>query len=545
MTYPGQEVLLSVSDIAELVKVGRSAVSNWPKRYRDFPEPRTVTPSGALYDASEVERWLIEKGRITGPISSETRLWNVANTLRGVWPLSDVGDFFIACLVYLEACARSQDSGNGDVEVAQDDRWDVLRAGQHGDLLVRLQAAAKHIEFANPSLAGLIEPALHQEPRPDSSLVVRVLDAMVASRSEGSALADLLEEAIDRLHSEDRFFEEHDTPDDLAQILLRLASPIDGTVFDPAVGSGSLLLQASLLGELEGGSPHPVGREVDESALRRARARFFVYGVDADLQVDDSLRDAPTNQVQSDLVILDPPLGQHEWGNADLYVDPYWQYGVPTPASADFAWIQVALNSLKPSGRALVVSPSSDLGRGGREQEIRQALIDAQVIEAVVLLPVRMRRDTSVQLAVWVLRAAPEILDADSPGILLMDASELGTPGRSVHSFDESDIDRITEMVRQYRDYPYLEFIYDPLIAERESTGEINSGDTELFAISRFPAILVDANLNARFYQEAQPPDLDRLRLEVHELRVAIRNSAASLQNKLNDLWPALGDSNG
>ena len=540
MTYQGPEILLSVSQIAELANVGRSAVSNWPKRYRDFPEPRTVTPSGALYDAADVERWLIEKGRLSGPIPPQARLWSLTDVLRSAWQLTDVGDFIIGCLVYLEACARSDDSLLDRAIVEPADRWEHLRSAEHGDLMSTLRNVAQRIELANPQLEGLIQPAFYKEPPPDSSLVVQILDSITASRLVDGPLSDLFEEVIKRLHSDDRFFDELDTPDDLGLLIQRLASPIDGTVFDPAVGSGALLLQATLLAQIEGGLPHPVGWDINEVTLRRARARFFLYDVGVDLTVVDALGEAPTSDVRAHVVILDPPLHQGEWGDADLYLDSYWRYGRPSPRSADLAWIQVALNSLDESGRAVVVLPASDLSEEGRDQEVRQNIIDAQVVQAIVMLPARMRRDTSAQLAVWVLRAPPEEVDADYP-ILLIDASILGKPGRSTHSLDESDIDRIAEMVRVFSEEIYLELIYDSLVAKRDATGEVNRDDTELFATSRYPHQLVGANLNPRRYKEAKLPDLEHLRKEAVNLRFELGQTAMRLDERIVELFDSLG----
>lgn len=540
MTYQGPEILLSVSQIAELANVGRSAVSNWPKRYRDFPEPRTVTPSGTLYDAAEVERWLIEKGRLSGPIPPQARLWSLTNVLRSAWQLTDVGDFIIGCLVYLEACARSESSPSGQVNVEQPDRWEQLRLAENKDLVSTLRKVAARIEEANPQLADLIQPAFQTEPRPDSSLVAQMLDSITASRNDDMPLSELFEEVIDRLHSDDRFFDELDTPDDLGYLIQRLAGPISGTVFDPAVGSGALLLQATLLAQTEGRFPHAIGWDINEVTLRRARARFFLYDVDADLSAVDALSEAPNSDVRGSVVVLDPPLRQVEWGDADLYLDPYWRYGRPSPTSADLAWIQVALNSLEEGGRAVVVLAASDLTQEGRDQQVRQNIIDAQVVEAIVLLPPRMRRDTSAQLAVWVLRAPPVEVDPDYP-ILLIDASSLGRPSRTTHSLDESDIDRIAEMVQVFSEEPYLEIIYDPLLAERDATGEVNRDDTELFATSRYPHQLVEANLNPRRYQEAKVPDLEHLREEAVNLRFELGQTAMRLDGQIADLFHSLG----
>ena len=103
--------------------------------------------------------------------------------------------------------------------------------------------------------------------------------------------------------------------------------------------------------------------------------------------------------------MLDPPYSMHDWGDAPTYISERWRSAHPPPSSADMAWLQLALEPLEEQGRAYVLLPPSSLSRSGRDELIRRALLEAGVIEAIVLLPARLRRDTSIQLALWCLRA--------------------------------------------------------------------------------------------------------------------------------------------
>ena len=150
------------------------------------------------------------------------------------------------------------------------------------------------------------------------------------------------------------------------------------------------------------------------------------------------------NSLKADLVLVDPPLGQKNWADADVYMDDRWIYGAPSPRSADLAWVQLATQCLAKNGRGLVLTSAVAVSRGGADERIRQAMLRAGVVEAVIGLPGRLRANTSIPLALWVLR--PPLPTATS--VLLVDASKLGTTGRSQHSFDPSDIDRLVEVVQ-------------------------------------------------------------------------------------------------
>ena len=125
----------------------------------------------------------------------------------------------------------------------------------------------------------------------------------------------------------------------------------------------------------------------------------------ADIRLGNALTMDLAQVPKADSVVLDPPYEKNAWGDAEVYLDPRWRFGPPPPSNADFAWLQIAALQLNASGRAGVVLPAATLVRGGREARIRRAMIDAGVVEGVVLLPPRLRADTSIQLAVWLLRS--------------------------------------------------------------------------------------------------------------------------------------------
>jgi type I restriction-modification system DNA methylase subunit len=498
MNVPRMPVFVTVNDIADIAGVGRSAVANWRKRHPDFPLPN----SSERFDLEEVERWLIERGKIAGRAPRGFILWRLADALRSVAKPADVLRFVLAALVYLEACdrARSERGDGHQLNVDPMLAWPAVRESADDDLATRLVGAATAIENANPVLAGLMTPGLELGKRTDAWLVRTFLDTIEEAAKDDMRLA-LFEEAVTRVQEADRFRGEFSTPSDLTHLMVRLGAATAGTVFDPASGEGGLLLMAVLGDDRDEAKPMKlVGFERNAEVLNVSRARFFLYNVPAALTNIDAFRVPPEHMPSADLVLLDPPLGASDWGDADVYLDARWNYGVPPPKSGDLAWLQLAVQCLAPGGRAVVLTSTGAASRAGREAAIRSGLIDAGCVVAVVRLPPRLRPNTSIPLALWVLRAP----DSTPKTVLLIDAGSLGEQGRSLHTLDEADIERVARVVGSYEADP--------------SRAPIDSKIAWRVAISE----LVDASLDPTRYRPVATVDVDALHSRRQELTASL-----------------------
>ncbi len=451
-------LLVSLGDIAKLADVSASAVSNWRKRYEDFPSPRLDSGSGSLFDLGEVEAWLISRGRIKAPVQYVDIFDNLMGALRSwVTPL-DISRFATSALVYFEACRRAFEQPR-PVKMDLQWRWESFSQASDEELLRRLAEAATSIEGANPDLVSLLTTGLDcldVVPAKAAADFLRVLHASVGADQDGGV--NLYEKVTAWRDSFDRFLTQSSTPGDLAEIMARLAAGLGPRVFDPAAGDGGVLLSTAVRPlvdpydvDEEGRADEEQRREfvafdLTEEALRQCRSRFFLYNEELTWRLTNSLSDASVADVEADVVVLDPPYKLKNWADAALYRDPRWTYGAPPFSSADFAWLQVALSALRPGGVALVILPTSSLLSEGREGEIRRHLLAGGVVEAAVQLPPRLRRDTTIPLVLWVLRRRDPQRPAPDD-VLFIDASMLGKPSREQHLLDEADVDTIVDLV--------------------------------------------------------------------------------------------------
>lgn len=486
--------LVSVAEIAQIAGVTPAAVGNWRKRHPEFPLPAVQAPSGALFDLEQIEAWLLEKGKITTRVAASQRLWSVLDSVRDRWHPRELMSYLVALLVFLEARERSGHAGAG--ELVESGTPDSLLPEEWGGFVKRLRSAFADLEASDPALDGLLLPGLDQLPPSsqgdagDDVIRLALLIGLVAAVDEVESRVSIFEEVVSRLARSDRFGAEFATPDDLSYLVTQIAGAA-AHLFDPALGEGGLLLMAAVSNE-DAESSHLVGVERNPDVARIARSRFYLYEVEAEVVVGDALAMGPSAFPKADLVLLDPPYGMREWGDADTYRDPAWRFGIPPARSSDLAWLQLAALTLAPEGRAYVVLPTGSLSRHGPERAIRERMLEAGAVEGVIQLPARLRPDTGISLALWILCAPGANAERD---ILLVDASDLGDPGRSQTTLPESTVDRLAGIVHGWR-----------------TSGTIDDDNLEVArAVPVADVFANGADLNPKRYQPAITVDEDRL----------------------------------
>ena len=209
----------------------------------------------------------------------------------------------------------------------------------------------------------------------------------------------------------------------LAAAVARFAGDVTGTVFDPACGAGSLLLPFGA-----GTATRLVGQELNVSAARLARARGNLAGADIEVKVGDSLKADAWPDLRADLVVCDPPMGLTDWGRDELLIDKRWEFGIPTKAEGELAWLQHCYAHVAPGGKAIIVMPpSAAYRRAGRR--IRAELLRNGILAKVVALPPGMVASHPQPIHLWMLqRAAGTQQPVRSVGMVDLSGAAPGQP---------------------------------------------------------------------------------------------------------------------
>ncbi|MEV4460393.1 N-6 DNA methylase [Microbispora sp. NPDC049633] len=357
------EATVNAGDIARLADVGRAAVSNWRRRYEDFPQPVGGTASSPLFSLPQVEAWLRRNGK-SFEVSQGERVWQrlraSADDLRLGEVLGEVGAFLLYTL-------------------RDPDGWKRLSAAS--DLAVRLPHAVARATADLPRRGGDATPV---EPG-----VLRLVAGMAERHGAAGAFEFLCE----------RYAEAHSrrlalTRPDVAALMTRLASAGARTVLDPACGMGTLLLDAAAGAGGAADEVRLLGQDVNETVALLAALRLLLRDRDARVVPGDALRhdafppDRPTDtpgDALVDAVVCDPPFNERAWGHEDLVGDPRWQYGMPPRGEPELAWVQHCLAHVRPGGLVAILMPAAAASRRpGRR--IRANLLRAGALRAVLTL---------------------------------------------------------------------------------------------------------------------------------------------------------------
>jgi hypothetical protein len=399
-----------------LAGVGRTAVSNWRRRFPDFPAAVGATTNGDLFDLREVERWLIKHGKIRSRVSAQQWLWRALDAARGADTpdrLIEISAAFLACLHLTQTTPMT--SG----EQASDGRLpsgpSSLLAGWPDHFGRDLLGMARRLEAAQPGLRHILTPL------GDISLRHRHLIESLVGLVDLVGVAAVFEALVERRHRWlGRRAGGYWTSPALVQLVVQLAAVNKGRILDPAAGEAGFLL-ASANASDDPTQLNLSGQEINESTWRFAMQRLIVHELRADLRLGNSLLEDQFPDISADWVLCDPPYGLRDWGATSIAADSRWAFGLPT-GRADFAWIQHAIAHLHVSGRAVVILPIGTLYRGAVDARIRAQLIRSGAVESVVVLPAHWADGAPQPLALWILRR-PSPSDTDR-SVLLIDASD-------------------------------------------------------------------------------------------------------------------------
>ncbi|MFE9138697.1 class I SAM-dependent DNA methyltransferase [Streptomyces sp. NPDC007355] len=350
-------VAVTLAEIARIAGVGRAAVSNWRRRYANFPSPVGGTDVSPHFSLTEVEDWLERENKMKGKVNPLDRLWPAYESL-------------------------------GDRETT-------------GLLIARAGLRLSGLQANCTELGRLDDPRQTQ-------LMKRTLE--LASHGDHQAVFQFLLERWLRTHVR----QVATTPPQLADLMANIGAVLHSndvrSVLDPACGSGTLLLASGRQWTVGQPSIGFLGQDVDPVMAELTRARLTISGFskadlsNVSLAAGDTLRADAHPGVLADVVLCNPPSNERDWGHAELATDPRWVYGQPPRTEPELAWVQHAAAALAPGGVAvLVLPPAVAARRAGRR--IRAGLLRAGVLHSVIALPPGAAPPYGVGLHLWVLRA--------------------------------------------------------------------------------------------------------------------------------------------
>ena len=253
------------------------------------------------------------------------------------------------------------------------------------------------------------------------------------------------------------------TPQQVSELLARLASwnnPHINKVYDPACGSGSLLLKFAKTVGKENPNLKYFGQEVNPTTYNLCRINMFLHNVNFDnfdIRLEDTLlKPQHMDDAPFDAIVSNPPYSL-KWEGKDNTIlindQRYAPAGVLAPKSAaDLAFTMHMLWHLSEKGTAAIVEFPGVLYRGGDEKKIRQYLVKNNFIDTVIQLPANLFFGVGIATCIIVLKRSAK---RDS-SVLFIDASKLFQKNGNKNILLDEHQDKIMELFQNRKDEQYL-----------------------------------------------------------------------------------------
>jgi type I restriction enzyme M protein len=329
-----------------------------------------------------------------------------------------------------------------------------------------LNKALDAIEEANPdTLSGIFKGRINFNKEVDGKQIVKNNDLkkMIDHFNEFPSLInenfefpDLLGAAYEYLlkHFADesgkkggQFY----TPNQVVRLLVQLIKPTAGmSIYDPTAGSGGMLIQSHQYIQEQGQNAENLelfGQENDPTVVAICKMNIILHNISKySIEYGDTLEE-PLNEkdgqlIQFDRVIANPPFSQN-YTRATMKYQSRFAYGFTpeTGKKADLMFVQHMLASCKKNGKVVVVMPHGVLFRGGKEKEIREAMLKADVLEGVISLPPQLFYGTGIPACIMVFNKNKA--DNLKNKVFIINADKDYAEGKKQNSLRPEDIEKI------------------------------------------------------------------------------------------------------
>ncbi|WP_297392999.1 N-6 DNA methylase [uncultured Peptoniphilus sp.] len=215
----------------------------------------------------------------------------------------------------------------------------------------------------------------------------------------------LKEFAVNATKEEGEFY----TPHDVVQLIASMIEPYDGTLYDPACGSGGMFIQSAELVKSKQGSISSVnvyGQEKEPATYRLAKMNLALRGISHHLggMSDSSFINDLHKGLYFDYIMANPPFNLKGWYDENLQNDARWaDYVTPPESNANYAWILHMLYHLKKSNGVAGFLLANGALNDSDTLEIRKRLIKNDKVEAIIVLPRELFITTDISVTLWIL----------------------------------------------------------------------------------------------------------------------------------------------
>lgn len=253
------------------------------------------------------------------------------------------------------------------------------------------------------------------------------------------------------------------TPSEVSRIIARLIGIGNirqmpnkkWTLYDPAAGSGSLLIRAADEAPVDENGDSIVtifGQEKDHATAGLAKMNLILHQKGTGEIKRGNTLSAPAftddfgELKKFDFIVMNPPFSDKSWSDGIKASEDRYKrfdgYGIPPEKNGDYAWFLHVLKSLDSKGKAGIIMPHGVLFRGNTEETIRTAVLNKKYIKGIVSLPTNLFYGTGIPACIVIIDKE----DAETrEGIFLIDASRGFKKDGNKNRLREQDIEKIVQ----------------------------------------------------------------------------------------------------
>ena len=452
---------ITVAEMAKMLGVTRAAINKQisegkipgEKVGRNYLIPKTALPADLQErirkGQKEATKTVLEKSH-HHDLDFEKELWAAADKLRGNIDVSEyknivlgllflkyISDAFYKRREELESFTR--DPKNEDFYVKDDkaraqiletkdfyksvgvfyvpekSRWEYLQTKtMQSDIGQALDKAMDLIEEDNRAELEGVLPKIYTRTTLDHSVIGELVN--IFSRISFDHDFDREKDILGRIYeyflgqfasSEGKRGGEFFTPRSIVKLLVEILEPYENArVLDPACGSGGMFVAMGEYLRNHGQDPSKLainGQESNQTTLRLAKMNLAIRGLSGKIELGNTYYQDKFPHLQADFVIANPPFNA-EWEPSKLAdSDPRITLGTPPSSNANFMWVQHFAHHLAPNGYAGFVMPNGALAVGGKEGDLRQKLIEEDLVEVIISCPSKLFYNVSLPVSLWFL----------------------------------------------------------------------------------------------------------------------------------------------
>jgi type I restriction enzyme M protein len=371
----------------------------------------------------------------SGALGFEATLWSAAEKLKGNMDAAEYKHVVLG-LIFLKYISdafeekhaallkdKSADAEDRDEYTAENifwvnkvARWSHLQGRAKQPTIGKdLDDAMVAVEKDNPTLKSVL-PKEYARPALDKHRLGELIDLVgtIGLGDKESRSKDILGRVYEYFLSQFASAEgkqsgQFYTPRHVVRLLIEMLAPYKGRVFDPCCGSGGMFVQSEKFVEAHGGRIGDIsiyGQESNYTTWRLAMMNMAIRGIEAHIAWNEqgSFHNDAFKDLKAAYILANPPFNDDDWGGNRLREDVRWKFGVPPVSNANFAWVQHFIHHLSPTGMAgFVLANGSMSSTQSGEDDIRQALVQADLVDCMVALPGQLFYSTQIPVCLWFL----------------------------------------------------------------------------------------------------------------------------------------------